>query len=1719
MQEFTNSSWDNLLDFAIYGWFKIQLVSNIWGVGFHFTSNPANHWNDKTYFGDRLLTFYTMGYTLENHSYTLYSDQNQNNSPNIWLDTTFSSDDVNKWAFIYVSVGSTEQKFQSFYKLPSSNPIFLKSTQIITHQTSSIYRIYLGYSISNYAYFPGQICGLYILAGKGAYRETGFEQFYSLQSSDAQSCGFCQPGYYLQSYSCYQWCPNNYKLNLVQKTCDQCSTYTSDCQTCATTCRSCQFGNKDICLDCYETMTLSSGTCVCKNGIDNRNIFYQCSNDNVAVLQANLASDSPILTINFGVTLKNNILGCSQIFQTQTLGQLGTNPICSISKTNITITLSQDANITETQQISFLPNILSYQNNNNLIDTFYLLSFTQLRNNPFQMNYKYDELQNTCNDITFQLIPQNDANRGFNSIIWSIQTQPTLDSQTSQQVDMIVQTANNNINSNLIIPKYLIPPDTKVTATVQYFMRVNINGTLSFSTMYKKYKQIVIQTIQSAYSPIYRYMDLSFLFQLYIQICDQSGSFQLYEPYDIQISSKALPILNQSFSQTTLQSFQVSVKKYQIPFNTAFDLQLSAVLDNNKTITQQTSVNINPALSKLFVQIISGQDGLFNYKKDLNLTGIVRDLEIQDSSAPQGISLSWLCQSLISQSNGDRQCLDFRNNTVTLAQNSLSTVIPASTFTPYQTLQFSFVGQKDTRTSYSNMTAIIAEIDIPPLFVSIQDLSQLQQVNLNEDIFVTLQYGSNVSSDVITYAGAVLYNNIEVGFIKFDFYQVKFRIWDYFISVTQDNPVVQVRFTAYNPSYYMPSMTVKSFNINLPPANCLFTVSPTSGQALQTIFTLQMSGCTSSDNVLTYQFFYYQNNSEFKQEILIPNNILRRQIQDQSLINLMNTTLPSGNLTIMGQVMNSKLSVFNSTVQVKVDPFDQGEEQINNIIDQTIQSVNNQFIKQIVVNLCLVGEEISKNYPLYNLNSVNQRKPLLISQIINSTISLPNQSYLSTFSNKVISQLQFSLISKQDSQQQGVLNYINNTLQNQIVLMQDTSNKLLNNNNIVIQNLVDSFKMLNSTTQSISYSLLPSQMNISDQICGFLTNITLPNTGGIQLEGNLIQLNCQQITEKNLYQYVQEFVEIQSNTTNIYSISYSTYSQNPYNQTPEFINYTQQLVKFQPNITISQNPVIIPQIQNVNNMSNRRLLSVSNGSLNQNSTYIYKFQNVSKSQNKLTCLQKQTNSWSSSKCQMVNNTQMNGFYCYCKDKTPTTITDDLEQIIQNKNLQTAFSSQGFNNISNFKYFYKYAIFWTLSCVTLLSISLFFIGQRLDRKYLDQQSHRISPLIDIDQNLINTQNNVEANLSNKDAKITSRDENIALNQQKQQHLFQQENFDSIQQIKQNLKIEQKNQKHPSYKSPYFSSHVNQQYQLEKQEVLKQDNEMQLIDLDQQVYSKNIQQDQDQVQNEEFQNKLHDQQAEKQQQIDTLSSQSNQLQQQYELQLQKLQNQIGALETTTKLGAQTFLSLNIQQNNYYTTQNNIQLIDNKQGSLASNFQINNNEIIQKQQFSKESQNIQSINNAFNEQNQQNLKNDNSLEKNQKNGQEDQKEKILQQKNINGNQFKLAKKSFFKKLIIFHDFFNIFYTYDPKISRAIRFNIFYLRIIHSLCLTTIFDDSYNLDQKWTRSQLRQQPNFIIFVDSRNRFYRNSNYDVSCKTKHSPIFQSRVKQICYFKLFTQVI
>ncbi|KAL4465074.1 hypothetical protein ABPG72_009452 [Tetrahymena utriculariae] len=1412
----------------------------------------------------------------------------------------------------------------------------------------------------------------------------------SCSGASNSNCTSCLTNWFSLGSYCYQWCPNNYQKQLSNFECVQCKQYViPNCQTCNQTCKSCLYNKQDTCTDCYSTTQINNGKCNCKNPGDTRELYFECSSDNVAVLQSALDDKSPVLKIDFGVNLyiKPN-LQCNQIFKEPTLSDIGKTAYCTIDSTSIIVQLSDDSKIKENDEIQLVPGILSYQLTDTiLIDTFYLLKVLQIRSQNPYLDFQYDQVQNTCNDIQFSVQAKNDAQRGFLNLTWSIQVQPLLEASIQSQVDQIIQKTNSQNSLTLIIQKYLIPPDSIINVQFSYTLKVNWQGTQKFTTNYVKAKQIVISTIQSQYPPIFRYNSLSVFYSFYVQICDQKGPNIFMEPLNISLESQAMPTLNQNYLSFSDTQIQVDIQPFSIPISTTLDLNFKTILISDQTRSAQYILQIQPQLTNLFIKIQGGSTQLVNYKQPLILQGIARDFELKDDIALQNINLTWSCQS-IAENNGDYQCYNQKKQVYTIQQTGLSITVPGKTFQAYQTLNFTIKGIKDSRKSQSSVLIIISEFDLPPLTVIFSKPPQLETVNLNEDISVKLIYGANVSSDILTYAGAIIYDDDVQGVIKFDFYEVKLRIWDYFNNVQPSNKIVQLRFTVYNPLYLMPSMSIINLNVNLPPTNCLLQVTPTNGQALITNFQVRMLGCSSDNLPITFQFFYYLSQNDLISEINNPKIITRRQILDQSIINEKFTFLPEGKIAVMAQAIDSKFGVFNSTFQVEVSPLNCDEQTLLNMLDSVLNSKNTlQTTSQIVLNLSVIGEQISKNNPLFNLSSVNQRKVLIIQQLINQTNLLPNSSFLYTYSNKVISQLQSSLSDQSDTQVSSVLDQVNKLLSKQPL-----NSQLAKDNNIQLQNLIDSFKIINSTTQKMSYNMLPTQINISNLICNHLNDQTLPNQGGIQLPGNLINLDCQLITDKNLQQYMQIYSNPSSSQTNIYNTANLVFSQNLYQETSEFKNYTSQLQQADPTLKISYNQVIQPNIANKNTSANQAL----------NASIVLKFPNTKTSQNSsnMTCIQQQKTAWSTSGCETLKNKIINGYYCYCDKQNPTTIIDDLTSLLDNKNLKTAFSSQGFENISNFSDFYKFAIFWFLSSLTFVQFGLYFYGSFLDKKYQGgikfyKASSRVSPINDF-----NNQDEFQ------------RQSYISINQQQTpqqqplttQQISNQKEFNQANEVVQK-KVSRSIQSKRSVSLSDIQLYKDQQQLTENQ---KDDYGLKVI----QVSKNNL------LQNGELK-------AQQQAKVDSISQNFDilNLQNNKELQ-QQINNQISK---------KSIYSINTEQNKSA----------NKETAFKITSNISNEQILQNNEPDQKKSIVD----------QQMMADDSSQQNSHKKSEEENKEKE--------DDFTVEKYMSYPimiRILVFHDFFSIFFLYDKIISRSIRFTIFYIRMIHSLAISTIFSQQYD-------------------------------------------------------------
>jgi len=127
-------------------------------------------------------------------------------------------------------------------------------------------------------------------------------------------------------------------------------------------------------------------------------------------------------------------------------------------------------------------------------------------------------------------------------------------------------------------------------------------------------------------------------------------------------------------------------------------------------------------------------------------------------------------------------------------------------------------------------------------------------LNLNEEVIVKLNYDTSVNTDILSYSGTVTYNDATIGVISFDYVILRFKLWDIFSNFNRAILPIEIRFSIYNPNFFMPSIAILLFTLNFPPENCVFTcTADTSVQiALTTVFRLSMDGCQDTDSPISY---------------------------------------------------------------------------------------------------------------------------------------------------------------------------------------------------------------------------------------------------------------------------------------------------------------------------------------------------------------------------------------------------------------------------------------------------------------------------------------------------------------------------------------------------------------------------------------------------------------------------------------------------------------------------------------------------------------------------------------------------------------------------------------------------------------------------------------------------------------------------------------------------
>ncbi|EAS06080.3 furin-like repeat protein (macronuclear) [Tetrahymena thermophila SB210] len=1437
--------------------------------------------------------------------------------------------------------------------------------------------------------------------------------------SGANNCLSCFGSQILFGSTCLDKCPNGYSLNQSNNTCQLCPIFVGvpQCNNCSSDCNTCAAATSTQCQTCYSSRQLNQTTkkCDCKDSEDTRNFFYECSLNNQAVLDIQLLNSGPIMTIDFGKILmdlqqfpsQTNSNGvCQTIFNSVEMLKIGQNALCQIKFNIITITLDMSATIMQGDILNFLPNVLQFKiNSSSAINIF--LNNVVYQQAPLNAGivFNYNKIENSCNDFKItQFKILNDSGRGLKSITWSLQN-PT-SNPDDVKIQNILTQASQSIQSSIVIPRGIILLNSQKTISVSFLFKNSYSGSQQFIFQVQSYKNIVSDLSSNMNTPYYRFQDFTLQLSYQIQYCNQQGvQISSNDPVNIKITSPQTSQIN--ISQQGQVSGQLSQQIQAYTFTSNQNNQINAVLtlstDSAVTNTQQIQFFTQPA--DLIVKINGGNQKI-DYKSLLKLTGTIRDLDVQDPNADQGITQVWSCSD---PSNVNSPCVDQKNNPFVINQNNPQ--IPSDTFSPYTVIKIYLQGKKDSRQSSDSIIVLFIEFDLPALNVTLSLLDPFgKSVNLNEEIFAVLNYNTTVNPDILSFSSTIVYGDGVVGAIKFDYTQLRYRLWDYYSGFTSSNPTVAIRFSVFNPYFFMPSISIINLKINFPPTQCLFAVSPLPNQSnpaysLSTLFTLSVSGCVDTNLPLTYQFFMYRSQQDLQNEINYPQQINRRQLNDQSPDSQISTILPAGNILLMAVVADSLQAVYNSTISLTVQSSNLNESQYISLIDKDLNT-SGQTSQQIVSQLSLIAEDLSQRADFQTSVQINQRKILIINALNQATASLPTLSTFSTLSNKAVSSL-FSSIKLTQQEQANQLSNI------QSFVSQDwtqTPYQSLTDaqKQIKTQQIYDYFKIIdNMATSSPSQdtSITSLQLDISTKLGQKMNYNSLPNEDAKVFTGSQISIQSQQVTEKNLCYYLFCSNYMPSNTQKqqiIYNIAYKTYNQNPYTNDPSYQNFTNLLQQNIGNQTIAQYPVINPEINPSSSPSQNSPLNMFSNSFTFAAGVV---------KEGLSCLTKSNGIWSQNGCKLVYNSKSNQQTCLCDKTGPTTIVNDLQELINNKNLKTAFGEQGLKNISQFSNFYMYVAFWLLLLKTAAFIYLYIKGKQLDLDFVSSQLNgritnqvnnkqilpiQVSEIKDTNQNNINT---VQQQTLLEDSPLQKENNDKQLSAR---NIGQ----SSFQNLNTQIQIPQK-----PLKNNFIQDEINEE---DDQEKKSKQSRKQFSLKDKQIQINNEKQQQKSVfineEDNDFKN-IQSEKMEKQPSIDDFNLlQTKQSGENF------VKNQKSNSSNQADSNQQNQAEIVIPENQIETltpenqTQINIPERDPKQGGNPS---------------------------------------------------KDKKKIDLSNEQYSAKTKKFIELSYYKQLFFFHNFLSIFFIYDEKMPRKLRFSCFYVRIIHSFAISVIFNQSYDVVQ----------------------------------------------------------
>ncbi|KAL4477598.1 hypothetical protein ABPG74_002748 [Tetrahymena malaccensis] len=701
----------------------------------------------------------------------------------------------------------------------------------------------------------------------------------------------------------------------------------------------------------------------------------------------------------------------------------------------------------------------------------------------------------------------------------------------------------------------------------------------------------------------------------------------------------------------------------------------------------------------------------------------------------------WFC--LDSKGNA---CVDKLNKPLKLTQNGSNIVeiskysLPLNTqYTVYYQLMsqnFPFSKQYATfqiDTGQSYPYALVQGIIPSPI--------KIVQVNLQDVVYVNIQLHTDFPYRIVfaQFTITLGYNSVQHSLVQIS-NQFSFILEDYFPTPDFTQTVsVSLQYQIYD-QILQQSIPIPSGNqpsviyVRAPPTQISLNINQQPYVSFQDKITIAFN---PTDNQKLYQFFYYNNITEFQQEIQFPLQPKRKMLSAQSAVQSISSFLPAGNIVVIGVLFDpSTYQYTNVTQTVVINNNNLNEQQYLDFIQTQMTAAQsyqtqNQFINEIFTYQTIIAVveqyEVTSNSP----QQANQVKIQILERLMQSQWNQQfDDSYI--LSNQIIfrlmssqlkidtnSQLFSQLIQYSKTRIQQLHNKIQqiffslttyqiNYFRQSLLDIANTYMMLVKlNKNLQIINDSDTVQFTNLIMNGFLYLLSTNQSPI---------DFPTPQAS-LRIENNDLLMFY-----NNYYtQIAQTLDPFSSSSYNLY-VTISTWQNSTYLYRDELPQINQQYLS-KVNSTVQEllkrtYPIKIPCVysNDVQNQTSNRLRQLQSQPVNVTSNFTLDFGTISPEE-KLQCIQRSSSGrWVHNSCQtqiqVINNKQ--NIKCICQTPDVTSIIADITQLLENQNVQLVFSEDGQERISQLKNWYEYMSIWTMIGLNIAYLLLLCVSHKLDK---------------------------------------------------------------------------------------------------------------------------------------------------------------------------------------------------------------------------------------------------------------------------------------------------------------------------------------------------------------------------------------------------------------------